>query len=250
MRLFHAGYIDRPRAQLDRFPIGSAPMIYALANRGARLLRERDGALIRNPECSRKNREAHRPFIEHQVEIVNFQLTLQRAVSHRENARLVYADGMTASPSSATESKFSFRAKLSDRGRLLEVGVVPDLVFGLQFLTRPRWNYVAEIDRGTMPVMRSDPGQTSLARKMRVYLAAHAAKQHERQFAWKNFRVLVVTTDRRRVATMIDAAQQLHARGGPGASLFWFATFADIAEAADPLAMEWIDGSERAQRLA
>src|SRR6266550_4374621 len=42
-RLFHAGYIDRPRAQLDYYPTaGSAPMVYALADLGAHLLRERD----------------------------------------------------------------------------------------------------------------------------------------------------------------------------------------------------------------
>src|ERR1700716_3861285 len=42
-RLFHAGYIDRPRAQLDYYPTaGSAPIAYALADRGAHLLRERD----------------------------------------------------------------------------------------------------------------------------------------------------------------------------------------------------------------
>ena len=58
---------------------------------------------------------------------------------------------------------------------------------------------MVEIDRGTMPVKRSDPEQTSFEGKMRVYLAAHAAKQHERQFGWKNFRVLTVTTDRQRV---------------------------------------------------
>src|SRR5204863_5479311 len=41
MRLFHAGYIDRPRAQLDYYPtFGSAPMVYALADRGVRLLKE------------------------------------------------------------------------------------------------------------------------------------------------------------------------------------------------------------------
>src|ERR1700687_1413109 len=35
-RLFHAGYVDRPRAQLDYYPTsGSAPMAYALANLGA-----------------------------------------------------------------------------------------------------------------------------------------------------------------------------------------------------------------------
>jgi DNA-binding Lrp family transcriptional regulator len=66
LRLFHAGYIDRPRAQLDYYPtFGSAPMIYALADLGVRLLREWDGAEFRNPEWSRKNREAGRPFIEH-----------------------------------------------------------------------------------------------------------------------------------------------------------------------------------------
>src|SRR5436305_10756433 len=93
MRLFHAGYIDRPRAQLDRFPSsGSAHYIYALANRGARLLREEDGVEFRNPEWSRKNREAGRPFIEHQIEIVNFQVALQRAVRERSNVRLVSAE--------------------------------------------------------------------------------------------------------------------------------------------------------------
>src|SRR5216684_9161684 len=50
-RLFHAGYIDRPRAQLDYYPTaGSAPIAYALADRGARLLIERDGTCSANAE--------------------------------------------------------------------------------------------------------------------------------------------------------------------------------------------------------
>ena len=66
LRLFHSGYIDRPRAQLDFYPVGSAPMVYALADRGARLLIQRDGVEFANVEWSRKNRKAGRPFIEHQ----------------------------------------------------------------------------------------------------------------------------------------------------------------------------------------
>lgn len=51
MRLFHAGYLDRPRAQLDRFPSsGSSHFIYAVADRGIRLLREEDGLEFRNAE--------------------------------------------------------------------------------------------------------------------------------------------------------------------------------------------------------
>ena len=35
-RLYHAGYLDRPRAQLDYYPTaGSSPIAYALADRGA-----------------------------------------------------------------------------------------------------------------------------------------------------------------------------------------------------------------------
>src|SRR5437764_13105304 len=75
LRLFHAGYVDRPRAQLDYYPTsGSGPMVYALADRGVRLLRERDGLDFMNAEWSRKNREVGRPFIEHQIEAVNFQV--------------------------------------------------------------------------------------------------------------------------------------------------------------------------------
>src|ERR1041384_1761407 len=90
LRLFHAGYIDRPRAQLDYYPsFGSAPMIYALADRGVRLLREWDGAEFRNPEWSRKNREAGRPFIEHQIEIVDFEVGVQRAVRAHGGVTLI-----------------------------------------------------------------------------------------------------------------------------------------------------------------
>src|ERR1700675_1984030 len=47
--LFHHGYVDRPRAQLDYYPTaGSAPMVYALADRGARLLIQRDGVEFAN----------------------------------------------------------------------------------------------------------------------------------------------------------------------------------------------------------
>src|ERR671938_1376618 len=95
MRLFHAGYIDRPRAQLDYYPtFGSAPMIYALADQGVRLLKECDGIEFRNPEWSRKNREAGRPFIEHQIEIVDFEVGLQRAVRERSGIRLITAEDM------------------------------------------------------------------------------------------------------------------------------------------------------------
>src|SRR4051812_943165 len=212
LRLFHAGYIDRPRAQLDYYPtFGSAPMIYALADRGVRLLREWDGVEFRNPEWSRKNREAGRPFIEHQIEIVEFEVGVQRAVRARSGVKLITAEDMIAAAPHQLPAinPFSLHAKLSGRGVVREAAIIPDVVFGLELVEASRRNFMVEIDRGTMPVRRSDPEQTSIERKMRVYLAAHAAKQHREQFGWPNFRVLIVTTNQERIETMIEALSRL-----------------------------------------
>ena len=252
LRLFHAGYLDRPRAQLDRFPtFGTAPMVYALADRGARLLCERNGLCCGTGERSRKNREAGRPFIEHQIEIVNFQVALQRAVAPRSDVRLIAADEMIAAsrqPSQASRDPFALRAKLSHRGTVREISVVPDLVFGLELPDGSRRYFMVEIDRGTMPITRSRFDQTSFEKKMRGYLAAHAAKQHERQFGWKSFRVLTVTTDQQRVQSMKVALEGLRVPHSSGASLFLFSTFSDLRES-DPLAHEWEDGDDRTTRL-
>jgi DNA-binding Lrp family transcriptional regulator len=251
-KLFHAGYIDRPRAQLDYYPTsGSAPMVYALADCGARLLIERDGVEFANVEWSRKNREAGRPFIEHQLEIVDFYIALQYAVRRRGDLRLIHPDEMVATFPDQTFSArdpFALRVQVSHQGALHDIGLVADLVFGLMLPDGSRRCFMVEIDRGTMPVVRSDIRQTSFERKMRAYLTAHAAKQHERHFGWKTFRVLTITTDHHRTHSMKEALRQLHVPHSMGASLFLFAT-RDELRTSDPLAHTWSDGNGRDVRL-
>jgi DNA-binding Lrp family transcriptional regulator len=251
LRLFHAGYIDRPRAQLDYYPtFGSAPMIYALADLGVRLLREWDGAEFRNPEWSRKNREAGRPFIEHQIEIVDFEVGVQRAVRAHRGVKLITTDEMIAAAPQRlpAANPFSLHARLSDCGVAHDATIIPDIVFGLDLADSSRRNFMVEIDRGTMPVRRSDAQQTSIERKMRVYLAAHAAKQHREQFGWANFRVLIATTNQERIETMIDALRRLCVSRGIGSALFLFNTFDDLRNA-DPLACAWFDGNRQSVKL-
>ena len=251
-KLFHAGFIDRPRAQLDYYPhAGSAPMVYALADRGARLLIERDGVDFANVEWSRKNREAGRPFIEHQLEVMDFYVALQCATRHRPDVAFIPPDEIVATFPDQTFSArdpFALRVKLSHQGILHELGLVPDLVFGLKFADGSRRCFMVEIDRGTMPVTRSDIRQTSFERKLRAYLTAYAGKQHERQFGWKTFRVLTVTTDVHRMQSMMDTLRQLRVPHSPGPTLFFFATRADLI-ASDPLTHGWQDGNGRAVAL-
>jgi len=246
MRLYHAGYIDRPRAQLDRFPTtGSGRIVYALADRGARLLApELSTAHL---DWSRKNSEAGRPFIEHQIKIVEFQVAMERAACALGNVRYMNADELLAEAPETIRSArnpFGMRARLSERGASREVGVVPDLVFGLRFSDGSRRCFMVEIDRGTMPITRASFDQTSFERKMRVYLTAHAAKLHERQLGWRTFRVLTVTTDQQRAASMIKVLQSLHIAGSPGPSLFLFGNF-DDPMAGNPIEQSWCGGDGR-----
>ena len=124
--------------------------------------------------------------------------------------------------------------------------LVPDFAFGLALASRRR--FMVEIDRGTMPIVRSDFLQTSFERKMRAYLTAHAGKQHEKHFGWKTFRVLTVTTDQHRMQSMMVTLRKLRVPHSPGAPLFFFAT-RDELRASDPLAHDWRDGNGRAVRL-
>jgi DNA-binding Lrp family transcriptional regulator len=251
-RLFHAGYLDRPRAQLDYYPTaGSAPIAYALADRGARLLTERYGVDFANVEWSRKNREAGRPFIEHQLEAIDFYVSLQSAVAAHGDAQLIHHDEIIAAfPEKQRNARnpLALRVRLARDGVMHDVGVVPDLVFGLRFPDGSRRCFMVEIDRGTMPISRADISQTSFERKMRAYLTAHAAKQHERQFGWKTFRVLTVTSDHNRMRSMMDALRQMRVAHSPGASLFFFATRGELSEG-NPLAHLWRDGTGRETRL-
>ena len=251
-KLFHGGYVDRPRAQLEYKPTrGSGPMVYAIADKGARLLRDNEGAAAAYSEWNRKNREAGRPFIEHQLEIMDFFIGLQVAIRDRTDLQIIFPDELVRSFPDQRFSPinpFAMRARITHQGVWHDIGVVPDLAFGLKFADGSRRCFMVEIDRGTMPVTRSNLMQTSFEKKMRAYLSAHAVRQHERQFGWKTFRVLTVTTDETRVQTMMESLRSIRIPHSPGAPMFFFATKERLGQV-DALLHNWEDGNGRAISL-
>lgn len=245
LRLFHAGYVDRPRAQLDRYPdSGSAPMVYALANRGAQLLAEHSGPVLSNSDWSRKNVSAGRPFIKHQLEVMDFYVALQTATCGRHEVTMIHPDELTAEfPQSRRASRhpFALRVPLTQGTVVHDVGVVPDLAFGLRFPDGTRRCFLVEIDCGTMPIVRADPKQTSFGRKLSSYLAAHTARLHEQQFGWKTFRVLTVTTSESRMLSMVRASQFFPHGTPAGPRLFHFAVRNDLYRAG-VFRYQWLNG--------
>jgi hypothetical protein len=224
-------------------------MVYALADRGARLLIE-SGFECASPPTGRNNESAGRLYIEHKLEIVEFSVAVELAARHR-GIRVIHASELVrAFPERgrAARNPIALHATLSTEGRSQEIEILPDLVFGLGFPDGSRRCFLVEIDRGTMPIARSNMFQTSFERKMRGYLAAYAAGQHETQFGWKAFRVLTVTTDHYRLGSMVKALRSLTVPQSPGPALFWFAAREQLRRS-DPLGDTWQDGTGRKQML-
>ena len=251
--LYHNGFLDRPRAQLDYYATaGSAPIVYALGNRGALILAEHDGMDRAQVDWTWKNRSVGRLFIEHTLLTADMMVAAERATRVHPDILLIDARQMlAAAPASthAAENPLKLKTRSSVNGQLIEVAVIPDAVFGLDFIVgRKRKYFFLEADRATMPIVRTDLRQTSFARKLLAYLAgggkSNAFGQH---FGVGNFRVLTVTTSPERTATMIAALKELtHAAGS---SQFLFVDRATLLANADLLAVEWISGKGNIARL-
>ncbi len=225
-------------------------MVYALADRGARLLRDRVDVDPSGIDWRRKNLEAGRPFIEHQMEIADFEvaayLSAERSGYHYANAEEIASRLPGTFASDLGGNLLALRVTVSHQGARHEIGLVPDIAFAIDLKNGAPRNFVVEIDRGTMPIRRTDFSQTSIERKLRSYLSAYVSRLFERKFGWKFFRVLFVTSDDNRVRSMIEALRSIQPPGAAGSSLFLFAS-RDTLRAADPLTANWrgVDGQLR-----
>ncbi|MCB1521095.1 MAG: replication-relaxation family protein [Hyphomicrobiaceae bacterium] len=243
--MFEHGLLDRPECQYDTYRPGggSAEIVYALADKGARLLADSGCVEARAAVCwSQKNRAAGRPFLEHTLAIADFAIRLAVDVRTRSDIELSDGNALLARlPPSTLEmpKPFRFSVPVILNGTRHVIGIEPDYAFSLGFPElRQRANYFVEVDRGTMPVERADLAGSSILRKLVAYRELWRSGLHSSLFSWRNFHVLIVTTEIERAKHMRESA--LRHLGSTDASLFWFADRSALASAG-PLAHTWID---------
>lgn len=239
--LYHAGYLDRPRLQLEYHVRGggSAPYVYAMGNQGARLLKECHGVDQTGVDWTRKNRDSSRNFLLHTLAVADFRVTLVVACRARPDLRLIEPDELLQSAPEQTQqdrNPWSWRVRVQFKGQTTEVGVIPDYVFALILSDGRRRPFVVECDRGTMPIERVSLAQTSILRKFLAYGATHKQKLHTPRFGWKNFRVLVTTTSQERVDNMQALIQRTNEI--KGSALFLFGT-KSVPTLSDFLTLGW-----------
>ncbi len=251
--LYHAGYLDRPRAQINYFAAsGSAPIVYALGNQGADALAVIGQTQQPFTDWSDKNRSVKRPYIEHALLLADLMLGLEIATRERDDIELIDEAVLRAElPDAIRNAAHPWRltARIRHRGKYLIVAAEPDVVFALQFKSTGRRSFFfVEADRATMPITRSDITQSSFEKKLIAYLAAHKQRQHVARFGFANMRVLTLTTSAERIEAMIAALKT--ATGGTGSRQFLFAGRKALKETADFIGMPWTSGKDDQVTLA
>ena len=239
-RLFHHGYLERPRAQVDYFHRGgSQPIVYGVGSKGAAFLRQDSGSVRRDLNGSQKNRGIGRLFLEHALLISDVMVELELACRKSGRVRLLTGDQIPLPDELRNHREpFRWRVTLNNRQKL---GLIPDPVFALEFadppLGRNRAFFFLEADRATMPVIRQNLSQTSFFRKLLAYQATWRLGIHHSPFGFPRFRVLTVTSSPQRMVNLVTACRGLER----GHGLFLFADRRSLARV-DPLNYDWKSG--------
>lgn len=223
-RLYHAGYLDRPRAQLARRFLddapGSKPYVYALAADGYReLWRAAHGDTQRAPNPTRKNGEIQARGIEHRLAVTEAVLTLTLAAS-AEDWQLDSAEGEDLAH---VAPDLPHKVAVPEHKGSATVPLYPDALLTLT-ADGQRFVYFLEADRGTEPITAGHWQRTSIRRKLAAYWTLHTHQLAPSLGAW---RVLTVTTTAARVESMRALARSLDPKG-KGSRLFLFTTASNV----------------------
>ena len=235
--LYHHGYLERPRIQLEYYHEGgSHEFVYGLSGRGASLIRAEIGCEPGTLLWDTENGSIGRVFLKHALLVSDVMVAIELACREK---RIRLLTGSELVPLGNQNSR-RFRWNVTVAGQKLTA--IPDRVFALEFAggdgNLKRSYLFLEADRGTMPVIRKDFGQTSFYRKLVAYEATWAQSLHEKLFGFHRFRVLTVTTSPERVESLIDACSKLKT----GHGLFLFTDTKALEVPRDILSHAWHTG--------
>ena len=239
--LYHHGYLERPRAQIDYYHQGGAHhIVHGLGNKGAAILKRKFGIPFHRLERSKKNQSVGRIFLEHALLVADVMVAIELACRESGHIRLVTGEELKLPGKlGARRQPFRWKVKVSNR---VKIGVIPDRVFALDVQgpddTSNRLFFFLEADRGTMPITRRDLAQTSFYRKLLAYEATWSQSLHRTFFGFNRFRVLTVTTNPKRVESLVSACSRLKR----GHGLFLFADQIVLAKPGSLFSAIWHTG--------
>ena len=222
-------------------------MVYGLGRRGAQALRDHSVDADAS-DWTERNKRAGAQFIEHTLAIADFMVSLEIACRERNDLKLLYErDILAVAPERTQKMREPLRLAVPGLSNKMGISsVIPDGLFGLLFPDQTAVYFLLEIDRGSMPVVRSNFDRSSYNRKLLIYWEAWKKKIHAEQFGVSQFRVLTITSSNKRIDNMLTAVDVI--TQGKGSNVFVFCDQSQLSSVS-PLNATWISGKRQRIRL-
>jgi hypothetical protein len=191
--LFHEGYLDRPEQQWQFAQARYSPAVYEIGKRAQAALNECAAS-----SCGPRKylgATAHRQFA-HSVAICECLASIELATLALPAVRFIpWSEILARAPADTQASPMPLRLATSG-------GIIPDGLFGLEYQDEGKKVYrffALEYDRGTMPIARSNPTQTSYLAKLATYAQFLASGGPRACLGIPNLIVLTIMTDEARM---------------------------------------------------
>jgi hypothetical protein len=226
--LYHAGYLGRPKEQIRPYFRGTRPIVYSLGNKGVDVLAQDFHIPRSKVDCTSKDRETKRPYLEHTLMVSHFMVCLELACRYVEGIRLIEPHEIlqaTPADSGIRDKPLAWKIKVKHRwkgsNRQFAYNVIPDKVFGLR-IGEDELYFFLEADRATMPVISANLYRSSIFKKLVGYWQSRGVNLFAQNFGFKAARVLTITKSQERIESMIAACQDVDERR-KGSKMFLFA---------------------------
>jgi hypothetical protein len=201
--LFHEGYLNRPDQQWQFANARCLPAVYEIGNAAERVLRESGDIPSGSRTYLAKN--AHRQFA-HTLLICDVLASIELGAGTAGLRFIGWSEILARAPEATKVSAMPYR--MPTRGG----AVIPDGLFGLEYrvLEQSRYRFFAlEVDRGTMPLERSEPGRTCYLSKLAGYEDIVARQLHKSHLGVSKLFVLTLTTGARRLSELVQRLDRL-----------------------------------------
>lgn len=214
--LYHEGdYLNRPEQQWQVANARYMPVVYENSEKAREALAMHGRLAERCPHMPYGASGAGRQFA-HSLMICEALAAIELATVADPNLRFIaWPEILSRAPEAARNSTYPLRLPVPSSPAVcgktaVRKGefVVPDALFGLEYVVRDEKSYrffALEIDRGTMPIMRSGQGQTSYSGKTLAYRDLVAGGVHKSHLGIPNLLVLTLTTSTVRKQNMMSA---------------------------------------------
>jgi hypothetical protein len=246
--LFHAGFLDRPKAQIQAYG-NNAPMIYGLGSRGGEVMaKEYNEPSISKINWTEKNKNSKSMFLEHTLMVSEFLTAIRLACRKVEGLDFIDAEQIVNNrPVPAPDKSDPLSWKVTGKtNRKFSFSIIPDGAFGLRINQDGKENvvyYFIETDRATMPVVRHNLIRSSIYKKMLGYTTSMSDKLYGKNFGFKKVFILMITQSDERIGNMVKLNKDIHPKG-IGYRLFKFtdSRMVNLERPETLLGFSWMNG--------